>query len=357
MTQTIKRILLIKFRHHGDVLLSTPLVESLKYFYPDSEIDFLIYKECEPLLKNHPDINKLLFVDRSWKSGGISKRILEEFKLAKKIYQGKYDLVLNLTEGDRGAFYVLCSKAKVKVGIDPCGQGFLFKSKIFTHLANPHGSIKHVVESQLDFLRVLKKNPPYEKRALKLVYSEQDLGKIKKFCGQKTILVHAVSRWMFKAIPINVVKFVIQKLIARGYKILITGSNLDVEKSYNQKISEGFLEEQVQNLTGQLSILELSALIDSVDGMITCDSLPLHISSVYKKPVVAVFGPTSSIRWAPWRNPNAKIYTLGRSCQPCYQAGCQNSKESDCLTQINPEEFYHVVEETIIQNLLPSNEF
>ena len=45
-----KRILIIKLRHHGDVLLSTPVVDALKTRFPDCEIDMLVYAGTEQLI-------------------------------------------------------------------------------------------------------------------------------------------------------------------------------------------------------------------------------------------------------------------------------------------------------------------
>ena len=59
------KILIIKFRNIGDVLLSTPLVSNIKYYYPDSNIDFALNKGCEEMVYGNPDINNIIVYDRS----------------------------------------------------------------------------------------------------------------------------------------------------------------------------------------------------------------------------------------------------------------------------------------------------
>ena len=39
------RILVIKLRHHGDMLLITPLIHALKQQYPAASVDVLLYEE------------------------------------------------------------------------------------------------------------------------------------------------------------------------------------------------------------------------------------------------------------------------------------------------------------------------
>ena len=64
-----KRILIIKLRHHGDVLLSTPVVDALKTRFPDCEIDMLVYAGTEQLIADNPQITQILpliEIGRSW---------------------------------------------------------------------------------------------------------------------------------------------------------------------------------------------------------------------------------------------------------------------------------------------------
>jgi heptosyltransferase-3 len=90
----------------------------------------------------------------------------------------------------------------------------------------------------------------------------------------------------------------------------------------------------VLNLAGQISLKELAALVQLSETLICVDSLPFHLASALKKPVVAFFGPTSDVTWGPWRNPHARIVSQPFSCRPCYQDGCGGSKVSDCLATL-----------------------
>lgn len=45
-----RRILIIKLRHHGDMLLTTPVISTLKQHYPQAEIDMLMYLETRDML-------------------------------------------------------------------------------------------------------------------------------------------------------------------------------------------------------------------------------------------------------------------------------------------------------------------
>ena len=59
-----KRYLLIKLRHHGDVLLMTPMVQTLKQREPDCEVDVLIYQETRDMVAAHPHNHTIHCIDR-----------------------------------------------------------------------------------------------------------------------------------------------------------------------------------------------------------------------------------------------------------------------------------------------------
>jgi len=49
------KILLLKFRNIGDVLLITPLVSNLKAYYKDAQIDVAVNHHTEPMINLNPN--------------------------------------------------------------------------------------------------------------------------------------------------------------------------------------------------------------------------------------------------------------------------------------------------------------
>ena len=66
---TLKRALVIKLRHHGDVLLASPMFSVLRNRAPQLEIDALVYADTREMLSLHPAIAQVHVVERSWKAG------------------------------------------------------------------------------------------------------------------------------------------------------------------------------------------------------------------------------------------------------------------------------------------------
>ena len=64
----VRRVLVTKLRHHGDVLLTSPVFTVLKRALPGAEIDALVYRETAPMLEGHPAVAHVHVIDRNWKT-------------------------------------------------------------------------------------------------------------------------------------------------------------------------------------------------------------------------------------------------------------------------------------------------
>ena len=141
----VRRVLVVKLRHHGDVLLCSALFNVLKARMPLAQIDAYIYKDTLPMLEGHPAIDAFHLYDYSWKQLGLWRRIGRELALLRAIRGRGYDLVINLTEGDRGALCALFSGARYRVGWAPEGGAGRFKRRLYTHIVKRPRLPRHMV--------------------------------------------------------------------------------------------------------------------------------------------------------------------------------------------------------------------
>jgi heptosyltransferase-3 len=352
----IKRVLVIKMRHHGDVLLSSALFSQLKCAMPQAKIDAFIYQDTLPMLEGHPAISEYLLYDRGWKKVGFFKRLSCELALLKKIRSAAYDLVINLTEGDRGAIAAYISKAKYRVGFDPQGKGMMGKRTVYTHVVKICPHPRHMVERHMDVLRRIGIFPREEERDLFLHVPQKAREAVAdRLAGiNEYILIHPVSRWRFKCLSTKQVGTLLQELHRRGEKIVISAGPDQQEIAMVEEILALAPEVPVLNLAGALTLKELSALIEGARALICVDSVPLHIASALKTPVVVAFGPTSDQNWGPWMHPEARVVAQKMSCRPCYQDGCGGSKMSECLFSLSPQLLLDALDSLAIYNLKSS---
>src|ERR1044071_8248470 len=98
------RALVVKLRHHGDVLLAAPVLSVLKAHAPAIEVDALVYDDTAPMLSGHPALARLHTVGRRWRTLGALARLRFERKLFAELRARQYDLLIHLSEQPRGAW-------------------------------------------------------------------------------------------------------------------------------------------------------------------------------------------------------------------------------------------------------------
>jgi heptosyltransferase III len=345
----VNKVLIIKFRHLGDVLLSTPLFSILSQRYPHLSIDALVYKEAVCLLQHHHALRKVYEYDREIKKLSFFKRLRKELSLLMALKKNRYDMIINLTEGDRGGIIARFCNPKYRVGKN-FTKGFC-KKNAYTHLVKECKMPRHQVELDLDFLRAMGVFPQDQEKNL---YLSVDDSPFREY--QDYMIFCPFSRWKYKCLPVNKMRQIIRYMVEKGQKICLCGGNDSIEKNLAKTLQKGFSEDQIKDFVGKLDLLSFVSLIKAGKGVICVDSLALHICSVFKKKVITFFGPSSEIKWGPWQNPNAFVITEPFSCRPCCMDGCGGSKQSDCLVQMDLHKVYPILDRWIKEkSWLPSN--
>ncbi len=354
----VKKVLVIKLRHHGDVLLTAPVFSNLQAALPQAEIHAMVYKDTVPMLEGHPAIHKFISYDRGWKKLRFLGKLMKEFSLLKKVRQEKYDMVINLTEGDRGAIAALVSGAEICVGLDPEGKGFKGKKSIYSHVVKACKTPRHTVEKNLDALRRIGIFPTPEERDIFFAIPEESKKRTLQLLQENGMaphdyfLLHPVSRWKFKCWPPSLVAKLIAELYMRGEKIILTSSPDTQELQMVDEILKLVPHVPVLNLGGKTSLKDLGALIEMSRCLVSVDSVPLHMSSALKSPTVVLFGPSSEINWGPWLNHKARVVAQNLPCRPCFMDGCGGSKMSDCLHTLPVGKVLKAIDEVVPALLL-----
>lgn len=351
----VRRVLVTKLRHHGDVLLASPVLSALKAAAPRAEIDALVYADTADMLDGHPDLAQLHGIDRGWKTLGLMGQGAAEWALFSTMKSRQYDLIVHLTEHPRGAWLSRLLKPRWSVAPRVNGRGRFWK-KSFTHFVSPimGSGRRHVVEQNLDALRRLGIQPEAGKRALTLVPGAdadahvavrlQSLGvKPRAF-----VHLHPPSRWHFKCWTAEGWAEIITRIRSAGWPVVLTAAPGDKEGRLIDQIQQALVkrnEAPALSLAGALSLKELGALTGQAKLFAGVDSAPMHIAAAMKTPVVALFGPSGEGHWGPWGMPReGEHHVVTRStqfnCRPCGLDGCGGGKVSECLTSITPDEVW-----------------
>ena len=353
--QQVRRALVIKLRHHGDVLLSSPLFSVLKNHSPHVEIDALVYADTMAMLELHPAIAQLHGIDRSWKRQGLAAQAAAEWRLFSVLRGREYDLVIHLTEHPRGAWLARMLGARYSVAPQAPGKGRWWAGS-FTHLyALPRGTRRHAVELNLDALRRIGIQPDADERWLTLVPGAAAENRVVELLAAhgladtKFVHLHPASRWQFKSWDPARNAALIAALAERGHGIVITAAPDARELEFVAAIKSTCgtaVAATLTDLSGKLSLKELAALTARAWLFIGVDSAPMHIAAAVGTPVVALFGPSGEIEWGPWQVPN-RVVTSNHPCRPCGNDGCGGGKVSECLTTLEVATVLAAVDELL----------
>ena len=335
----LKRVLVIKLRHHGDVLLTSPVLSVLKRAAPQAEIDAMVYADTAAMLQGHPALARLHPLPRG-RQGGWMQRLAAERRLLAVLRSRGYDLIVHLTDHPRGAWLARMLRPRWSVAFEREAGGWWWR-RAFTHLARqPRGGVpRATVERHLDLLRRLGIHPPPEDRAPTLAIAEAARERVREklraagWQGEPYAVVHPGSRWMFKVWTPAGNAQVMDHLAARGLALVLTAAP-DARES---ELADAILRQASSrciDLRGQLSLEELGATIAGASVFFGVDSVPMHMAAALGIPGVALFGPSSEKEWGPWSPRFQVVASREHPCRPCGIDGCGGSKRSDCLVQL-----------------------
>jgi len=348
----IRRVLVVKLRHHGDVLLASPVIATLKARLPHAEVDALVYADTAEMLSLHPGLSRLHLVDRKWKSRGVLSHAAAEWRLFSVLKQRRYDLVLHLTEHPRGAWLARFLGCAWAVAPDhPRKPGFWKRS--FTHLypLPPHGG-RHTVELNLDALRRIGIQPNDQERRLVLVPGAEAEARVEELLAAHDIVeggfihLHPGSRWQFKCWTPERSAALVDRLQARGERVVLTGAPDEEELALIAAIRSRCAKPPA-DLSGKLTLKILAALSRRAKLFVGVDSAPMHIAAAVGTPVVALFGPSGEAEWGPWQVPHRVVSSREHACRPCGNDGCGGGKVSECLTSISVETVLEAIDELL----------
>ena len=274
---------------------------------------------------------------------GLNK-ITAYFKIFKHLFNEHYDLLAQFSNDWRGTFLARLLKVDIAVSRKAPRRGSFWHNS-FNYLAPELDHVRPMAEQDVDLLRTANIYTKSIAPAYELHISIPQKNKVNAWLKKhdihaknKLVVIHASSRWKFKEIPVTSWCRIIDELKSHKIDVVISGSLDDLKT--NELIFN--LCESKPFLTKDFSLIDTAVLYERADLILTIDSMSTHLASAVKTPVVSIFGPTNEKNWGPWKG---KYKVIGLSakdnemfaCRPCGQDGCEGTKVSQCLVQLDPK--------------------
>lgn len=350
------KILLVRLRQIGDVVFTTPAIHALRERFPDAHLTYVVEPAAAPVVEKNPYLNAVIVTPRGRGFAGLRA----DLTLGRRLRRDRYDIAIDFHGGPRASLLTWLSRAPVRIGYEVVGRRWMYTRTVDRPRAL---RARHSVENQWDLLESLGvAQPSRERFPVEMPATpEADRTVAERFAaagmssGDRLVVMHVSAGNPFRRWPVESFAEVAAVLVSRHRKarILITSG-----PSESDAASRVIVDARMRLIpddrsrvlaSGDVSLVELRALVERAALYIGGDSGPMHVAATSHVPIIALYGPTLSARSAPWRStawPAASVEVPGLECRPCDQRVCIPG-DFRCLLWIEPRQVLEVAERLV----------
>ncbi len=331
--EKINNILIIKPGAIGDVLQLTPVIRALKEKYPRAAISLLVgSRTTAELFKHNTSVHDTVVFDKK----GEHRSFPSLVKLWRLLHENRYDLIINFQRSNWKAWFLASSAIPCRI--------------LVYHKARTRNI--HAVENHLETLSPL--GITGGNMDLELHTGEEDkafaANIIRPFGPSKKAIVvlnpgasHRVNRWGTDRFA-RLADMLVQQLSAN---VIVIGGQEDVTLA--QEIGAKASSKPLI-IAGKTTLLQLGALLQQSDILVTGDTGPMHVAAAAGTRVVALFGAADPKRTGPIGSGHKIIQAAGVSCIPCRSRSCSNRFYLECMEKISVDTVFKTISEMVTQN-------
>jgi lipopolysaccharide heptosyltransferase III len=325
------RILVITLRRLGDVLLTTPLIRSLRRAWPDAAIEALVFADTAGILEGNPDLNGVVAMP-------VRPTLSESLALAARLWN-RYELAVASHAGDRPTFFAWTAGRRSAAPVEFRLSGRI--KRFWLDHSVPVASGVHRVDEVLQLANALGITPVPE------VVVPQ--GGVRPIVDRSYAVIHAAPIYRYKRWTRDGWRAVANALVARGFVVAATGGPGEAEHRYLDEVWQGLA---IERFDGRLAWSEVAALLSGARVYVGPDTSVTHLAAATGCATVALYGPTDPRLWGPWpanglgdgwnvagtiqQHGNVWLVQNPLPCLPCQLEGCERhiGSYSQCLEEL-----------------------
>lgn len=314
-------VLIIRLRSLGDVVLLTPALSALHDWRSDLRLCVLVEKFCAPVLEGNPAAAEILF--------------MENFAAtAMKLRSRRFPVIYNQHAGPTSALLTAAIGAPKRV----CWTRRQFSFAYNVLVPDPGDKI-HTVEHRIEqfYATGLPRGPIPAARVYPQPDACESVAKKLEAAGVSRrspyAVIHPGGKYFTKRwAPEKFVSFARWLNERHGIAPVFNAGGGETEIISELRQCHGEFP-----LLDSLDLRELIALAAGARIFIGNDSGPTHVATAAGRPVVAIFGSSSSVHWRPWRTPH-RVVQNDFPCNPCAGDRCYAFAEPKCILSITLEQ-------------------
>jgi len=328
--RSYRRILITRMKFIGDVVLTTPVIRSVRQACPDAYIAYMGEKSAVALLEHNPFLNEILPYDYSRPS------LLEQARMGFELRRRRFDLVVDLFGNPRSALLTRLSGAPVRVGPERKGRG-----KLYTIRVSDDGRPRTAVEFHNQSIAAAGIRPAAAAPELFLTDDERrdaraylrwSLGGGGGEQNDRTIVgVHPGATWPAKKwLPDRFAELCDMIRAKLSCTVVLIGGPGDTD-------TVAAVRQRAVSAPYALNVLplrQLAAVISCCSAFVANDAGPMHIAAALGVPTIGIFGPGEENIWFPY-DASLGHAALRRDvpCHPCHLDFCNRPGDAymECM--------------------------
>jgi heptosyltransferase-2 len=316
-------ILVIRLTSLGDVILTTPVIRALRNAYPEAAIDVAVDVRYREVWNSNPHVRNVVAVQRGQEGhmNGFAS----------------YDLIVDLQRSRRSATIIRSLSRTSNLKVVRYNKHRLAKLAMVYFKHKPH-SLSHIVQRYLEPLREL--GIPGDAGGLEL-WPLPNEGHSAGRAGHTTrtrIGIAPGAQHFTKRYPPELMAKVVRELVqAHNAEIVTLGGAAEVPLCDQIERESGV---GVVRGDAAASLAETTALLDTLDCVISCDSALVHMAAARGVPVAAVYGGTvPELGFTPYAVRHSIVESADVPCRPCSHIGKSQCPKGHfrCMKSIAPE--------------------
>lgn len=313
------RILVTRTDRIGDFVLSTPVLEALRAKFPQAYLAVMTFTDNRDLILGNPFINEAVFYDKK----GSERSWLGNIRFARRLAKKRFDIVIHLHATNRMHWVSFLAGIPLRVG---------WNRKCAWALTHGFADVKtqgqkHESEYNFELLKILDIECPQNPKPC-FVVQEDAVKSVDVLLARRGIDTPFIALNPTASCPSKMWPYYrfaeLAAMLWQEYRqpLVITGGPAD--RAIAEKI-QALTNVPVIDLTGQLSLAMLGALMQKASLLISNDTGPVHIAAAVGTPVVSIFGRNqpglSPVRWKPLGE-QVRVVWKDTGCDPCLAHEC-----------------------------------
>jgi|SRR5689334_12828646 len=321
------KILAIQFKYFGDTVLMIPALRAIRERWPDCALHVLVPEEVAPVLQHSSLLTRVWTVPRSRGRA----RLRSIWPVIRQLRRDRFDRSVDFGGNDRGALLSLFCGARERLGPVHPG-GFVGRRFCYTRRVAPAPTDRHEALRLLHILSAWGITPP-QALEIQIHTDPASRGFAEKILPEGKVICHLSAGQSKKEWPVRHWAAFHRVATAAGFRLAFTTGKGAREQLLAEELKKLVPDAPLPGSAPDLATF--LAVLERAEVFISGDTGPLHFAAGLGVPVIALFGPTSAVQWAPIGR-QRQILTGGQCCCDGRVDDCQSA--SHCLAAITPEQ-------------------